>query len=321
MLEKIRKPSRAKNLFAYIIFGLICLVFVFFGVPIGSISGSGYVALVNKKVISIAEFKQNLKNEDSLGSPGEERQKETKRLILNQLINREIVFQSAQELGLNVSDNELRSQITSSPFFQEEGKFKNALYQSYLQYQRILPKTFEDRIRKSVLSARVEKLFHWAMGVSELEKERNEQMNQMQFQLKFVRISLADSHSSEEIKKWQKLLSSPRNLNKALKSQGFQWIETPVVSLKNWTYVLPEIADADELFENIFEKIPHPGLIPKLMLEGENVIIVRLEKFEIKESAEQPQNVLSLSIARAASFSWFESQRNKSKVKINHRFL
>ena len=327
MLEKIRKPSRAKSIFAYIIFGLICLVFVFLGVPIDSLSGGGgYAALVNKRVISIAEFKQSLEsakqNKNSLNPSSTERQKEEQAFVLNQLISGELIFQTAQKMGLTVSDKELRKQIISFKAFQEKGRFKQSLYQLYLSYQKISPKDFEDRLRKWIISSRVENIFDKVFHISELEKQRNRELNQFRFHLQFVKIPLGGS-SSEEIERWQNLVSTPGRLNQTLKSEGMEWVKIPEVTLKNWSDVLSRVVDEDEVFKNVLEQIPRTGIIPKLIPRGDHILVVRLDRFENKkkDSRDWVQNILSISLSRVAFSSWIQQVREKSRIKINPRFM
>ena len=326
MLEKIRKPSRAKNFFAYIIFALICLVFVFLGVPTNPISGGGAAAVVGDEVISIAQLRRMMEQQEAAGASGAERQaqlqKEQIGRLLQQLINSEVIFQSAKTEGLNVSDQELAATVRSFPVFQEEGRFKNALYQRYLSYQRLSPVHFERQIRKSLLSTRVEKLFHQSFALSHSEKERNQQMGSFQFQLKAVKILLEGLDSSKEIEKWQGLLSSPRELNRALKAQGLEWLETPEVSLKNWPQVLSSIADEEELFESVLEHLPGEGLIPKLLIDGRHIVIVRLENFRVnKEARPSPLDVFSLLSSQAVFSNWLKASQEKLRIKINPQYL
>ena len=332
MFEKIRKPGRAKSLFAYIVFGLICLVFVFLGVPIDSISGGGFAAIVNKRVISIADFKQSLeqtrKNRNSLDpSNNEERQKEDQRIVLNQLIDGELVFQSAQSSGLDVPDSELKDQIFSFPAFQENGKFKNSLYRSYLNFQRLSAGSFENKVKKWVLSARVEQLFYRIFTVSELEKERNSEVNQFQLQFKYVKIALPSENSSNEFQKWKGLISFPDQFEKELKAQKLQWIQTPLTSLSRLGESFPGVdIFSDDFFESILKQLPRSGLIPKLMVSGNDLVVVRLEKWEANKKSRkkdliQGLGLLSFPMARMSWLSWLESLREKSRVKINPQII
>ncbi|MEO0437454.1 MAG: SurA N-terminal domain-containing protein, partial [Pseudomonadota bacterium] len=61
MFESIRKPGRAKGIFAGIIFGLICFTFVFIGnPPDSSLQSGGPAAVVNSTPIPAMEFLQQL---------------------------------------------------------------------------------------------------------------------------------------------------------------------------------------------------------------------------------------------------------------------
>jgi len=218
MFEKIRKPGRAKNIFAYIVFSLICLVFIFLGVPTDPLSGAGgFAAIVDKQVISIASFYERLsflqENQGASLKQDTERQKADQRLALNQLIDEKLMFIMAQRAGLQVSDQELRNQIKSFPAFQENGKFQNSLYRNYLEATRKSPEVFENDIRKFVLLQRVEALFNRFFFISGQEKEKNSDLNNFEFQFKYVRIPL-NNLSGEDVGfgQWQDLLKNPQLL-------------------------------------------------------------------------------------------------------------
>lgn len=52
--------------------------------------------------------------------------------ILDRLIDQELLRQYAAELQLDVSDSQIQQAIVTSPIFQKDGKFDNALYQQML---------------------------------------------------------------------------------------------------------------------------------------------------------------------------------------------
>ena len=203
MFEKIRKPGRAKNIFAYIIFFLICLVFVFLGVPVDPLSGGGgFAALVNKQVISWADLSERTEqfrrqSKNSMGQNNAESQKEDTKRALNQLINEELVFQQASQASLLVSDKELRNTIINIPAFQKDGVFKNSIYRSFLNARRISASDFENKIRKWVLAGRAERLFDQALFISQMETAKNDELKDIQLQLSYVRIPLMQDSSDE----------------------------------------------------------------------------------------------------------------------------
>ena len=334
MFEKIRKPWRAKNIFAYIIFSLICLVFVFLGVPVDPLSGAGgFAALVNKKIISIADFSQRLsmlqtEQKPLMSGDNSERQKELETLALNQLINEELILQSSRKASLMVSDVELRKQVHSFPAFQEKGRFQQFLYQSYLKAQRLSAGQFEDKIRTMILLRRVQSLFSRLVFFSKKEEEKNLEVGNIHFQLKYIRIPLKNLETSgSDFQKWKDLVKKPQLLEKELKIKGFEWIESSKTSLRNWGSVLPVPVDENLLFESVLKKIPKKGLIPEVILQGDHLILTYLSGFEVKKAhLKSPeknfsQSFLSLAISQMVLSSWLKSLKNKSRIKINPKIM
>ena len=330
MFEKIRKPRRAKNIFAYIIFSLICLVFVFLGVPTDPLSGAGgFAALVDKQVISIADFYQRLslvqENQSSTLKRDTERQKADQRLVLNQLIDEKLMFTAAQTAGLKVSNQELRHQIKSFPAFQEEGKFQNSLYRNYLESTRTSPEGFENNIRTFILLQRMEKLFNRVFFISRPEKEKNSDLNNFEFQFKYVRIpfNTAVSDSAVNLGQWQNLLKSTKLVEQELKKQGLEWIQSSPVTLNNWSSALPVLVDSDELFDSVLEVVPERGLVPKLLVQADYMVLVYLTNFKVKkpQKLKLQQDILSFSISRIIFSSWIQFMKEQSHIQINPKLL
>lgn len=329
MFEKIRKPGRAKSIFAYIIFSLICLVFVFLGVPTDPLSGAGgFAAVVDKEVISIASFNQRLaffqENQSSSLKQDTERQKADQRLVLNQLIDEKLMLKAARLAGLTVSNQELRGQIKSFPAFQENGKFQNSLYRNYLESTRTSPESFEENIRNFILLQRMEKLFNRIFVISQSEKQKNSNLNNFEFQFKYVRIPLNDlSGASEDLDKWQNLVSNSELLEQELKNKGLKWINSSPVTLNSWNSALPVLVDEAELFDSVLEKLPDKGVIPKLLLKADSLIVAYLMDFRVKESSKinLSQDILSFSISRIIFSSWLQFMRDQSRIQINQKVL
>ena len=329
MFEKIRKPRRAKSIFAYIIFSLICLVFIFLGVPTDPLSGAGgFAALVDKQVISLATFYQRLslvqENQNSALKQDTKRQKADQRLVLNQLIDEKLMFKAAQIAGLKVSNQELRKQIKSFPAFQEEEKFQNSLYRNYLESTRTSPEEFENNIRTFILLQRMEKLFNRVFFISRPEKEKNSDLNNFEFQFKYVRIPLNTlSNSAVDLGKWQDLLKSTKLLEQELKKQGLEWIQSSPVTLNNWSSALPILVDESELFNSVLEVVPNKGLIPKILVQADYMVLAYLKDFKVKKSQEAKlsQDILSFSISRIIFSSWLQFMKEKSRIQVNPQLL
>ncbi len=127
-----------------IVIGLIVLSFVFAGV--GSYltsSGSGAAATVNGEEISAQELERAYQNQrqrmesqygDSIASlfSSESYLQDFRRNVLDRLIAEKLIQQKAAEMGLRVSDQQIREAVATMPEFQYDGKFDNERFKAIL---------------------------------------------------------------------------------------------------------------------------------------------------------------------------------------------
>jgi peptidyl-prolyl cis-trans isomerase D len=88
---------------------------------------------------------------------------------LESLIDRELILQEASRLGLRVTDEEVRKEISEIPSFQQDGSFDKDLYNRYITYTRQTPEYFEALQRKELLIRKVQALISDAVLVSDDE--------------------------------------------------------------------------------------------------------------------------------------------------------
>ncbi len=90
--------------------------------------------------------------------------------VLEQLVQQTLLLQTARDLGLRVSDVEIRERIRSYPVFQKDGQFVGFReYQQILKYNRIDVAGFEASLRKDLLIAKVIQLLTSGITVTEDE--------------------------------------------------------------------------------------------------------------------------------------------------------
>jgi len=157
MLERIREGSQGP--WAMGILALVILSFVFAGVGsyINS-SASSAAANVNGEEISLDELERAYQNERSrmesqFGEAFATLASDTAYLqnfrqgILDRLISEKLLDQAAQELGLRVSDQQIKSAIVNMQEFQVEGKFDNDRYLAILRQAGFQTNNFRDYMR------------------------------------------------------------------------------------------------------------------------------------------------------------------------------
>ncbi|RDV29308.1 peptidylprolyl isomerase [Alteromonas aestuariivivens] len=157
MLERIREGSQGP--WAMVIIGLVVLSFVFAGV--GSYltsSGSSAAATVNGEEISLSSLERAYQNqrarmESQYGEAvaslfaSEGYTREFRRNVLERLINEKLIEQKARDLGLRVSDEQIKQTIVQMPEFQYAGQFDNERYQAVLRQSGFQPSDFRDYLR------------------------------------------------------------------------------------------------------------------------------------------------------------------------------
>ena len=175
MLDVIR--ANAQSWGVKLAFGLIIVVFVFWGV--GGLTGgpTTVVINVNDQPITVQDFQrryvqveQNLRAQYPNVTPEEMKTMGLKRQVVQQLILEAVLTQEAQRVGLSVSPVELRRRIESFPFFQgENGTFDPKVYKTLLEAQRSSPGQFEGQLSKEMLMEKLQQEVTAGAYVSEAE--------------------------------------------------------------------------------------------------------------------------------------------------------
>ena len=153
MLQNIRERFTGK--FALVVLALICLPFLFFGVPSDFIA-TDYVAKVNGNKVSQAFFENSYRNEllryDAEGvEVPEEARSFVRGNVLNTIINNLLIDIYIDENDVQVSDEFVTKIITeNTPDFLVDGKFSKEVYYSWLNERVLEPAQFEESQRLSM---------------------------------------------------------------------------------------------------------------------------------------------------------------------------
>ena len=172
MLSYMRK--KAKSWIIVVPVGIIILVFVFF-YGFSDVRKSGkdiVIASVGERRITIAEYRTAYRNmvefyrnvyknqmtEDMIEKIG------LKQQVLEELINREILLNEAEKLDINVTPEEIRKTIVSTPVFQENGIFSQRLYKRVLGFYGISAVDYE-RDKGKELKQGIVDAVDWTGGI------------------------------------------------------------------------------------------------------------------------------------------------------------
>lgn len=178
MLDDIR--SKAQSWGVKVIFGIIIVVFVFWGVGNMGGTSAGSLAVVNGENVSPRDYvrtlrayeAQELKRTPDLLTNAE-KFNEFKRAILNEMIMGKLRLQEARRLGLVVTPHELKTVIAALPVFQDaSGKFDPELYKRILSAQNVNPGEYEASLAEDILDEKLMRYVGMGAGISEAETEK-----------------------------------------------------------------------------------------------------------------------------------------------------
>ena len=165
MLDFIR--SNAQSMGVKLIFGLIILVFIFWGVgSITDTSGGTVVAVVNGEGISASAYQQAYQQQVEAiqrSNPGITReqlaQQNVGERVLTALIMQKLLEQEATRMGVSVSAQEMRQAVeTVDAFKTKDGAFEAEIFRRMVENAYGSVGAFEKKLREELLAGKLESL-------------------------------------------------------------------------------------------------------------------------------------------------------------------
>ncbi len=175
MLDAIRKSAESWGI--KVLFGLIIVVFVFWGVGTQQGDQVTVLAYVNDEPIPIQEFGkaydrflENLRRTRPNLKPEDLNEPELKRQVFSQIINDKLLRAEAKRLNITASPFEVRKEISLIPAFQGENKrFDPEIYRRILANQSISTGEFEQDMEFSVVMRKLQEYTGLPARISEAE--------------------------------------------------------------------------------------------------------------------------------------------------------
>jgi len=178
MLKIIRELAVENPWVLKIIMGVIAVTFVitmgWWGIKM---PGQDVVASVNGHPIKVKEYRRAYNRaveyyrdmyKDKF-SPELLEQMKVRDKVLEDLVGRELWLEKAQELGLMVSDEELRESIMKMKVFHREGRFDRTLYERILTSNRMNVSDFERAQRIELLIDKMKRIVKDSVFVTDAE--------------------------------------------------------------------------------------------------------------------------------------------------------
>lgn len=213
MMEFIR--TYAHSWAVKILFGIIVVVFVFFGVNSFNAPRADVVATVNDMPILAKTYTRaleitvdNMRRSDPSVDEAALIRMGLRRDVLMKLIAEMLMEQDAKRQGITVADQELRQTILSmSLFLDERGQFDSQRYRAILARQNQSVREFEDNVRNEMLVQKLADAVTSATSMTEAETRDFFLFTRMQAVLDYVPLRAADfldavETSQEEIAAW-----------------------------------------------------------------------------------------------------------------------
>ncbi len=205
MLDLIRQ--RAQSWGVKIIFGIIIIVFVAWGVGSYQETGPSSVATVNGKPILMQDFQRELHaQEESFRamvpdiSPEDMRAMQLPQQVLSLMINHSLVEQEAKRLGITVTPREYADVVRKQPFFQgADGKFSQDAYLRFVAAQGKSVADYEQGMMREMLLSKMQDYVTSAIAVEPQEARRRAEFDLEQRVISYVLFSTDDYRQGVEI--------------------------------------------------------------------------------------------------------------------------
>ncbi len=198
LLSLMRK--HAKSYLIKVLIAIIAVVFIFyFGYSFRSREGVK-VASVNGEPITSTEYQKAYKDLlESLRRQYRDMWSENlieafdlKRQALQQLIDQRLITQEARRLGLDVTEDEIRSEIMSYPAFQFQGRFHEGRYRAVLDQNRMTPEDFERTVAQALLKDKADQFLTAFQPVTDHEVREYYRYLNLQTKVQYVAFDPAD---------------------------------------------------------------------------------------------------------------------------------
>ncbi|MBU0483729.1 MAG: SurA N-terminal domain-containing protein [Proteobacteria bacterium] len=207
MLDLLRR--KAQSTYIQVVIVIIILVFVFWGVGTNNGTGQNVVAMVNDDSVSLPEYQRAYDrtiNEyrKQLGGTIPANLLESlgiKEKVINDLVQMTLVRQGAREMGLMVSDEDVRKAIQEMEAFKNEsGIFDLNEYQQILAGSRLSVSDFEDSMKEDLLTGKVMSHLAGLAQVPEPEMARRFAYDYEEMRFSYVSFDAADFKKKVEVK-------------------------------------------------------------------------------------------------------------------------
>jgi peptidyl-prolyl cis-trans isomerase D len=203
MLKLIRDSSHNYPWLLKSIMGIIALAFVITMGWWGFDEQSGSViASVGGLTVSHDEFRRAYENTYRFYKekvPGEFKDETIKQLVVDQLIDNRTWLIAATNMGLTVTNDDLREVIMQIPDFQKNGTFDPEVYQRLLAANHLTPAIFEAMQTNEVLSNKARMIIRDAVALTPAELLEAQSLTLRQTESDPAKAAAANNRAMQDI--------------------------------------------------------------------------------------------------------------------------
>lgn len=201
-----------KGILVKVLVGLIAVVFVFWGVYAIREKPGSKIAYVNGDLITGLEYDAKYREIlDALQKQYKEYWNDSlikafqiKQRALNSLIEKRLISQESNRIGLGVTDDEVANAIFTYPAFQVNGKFDERRYRSLLNYNRMEPADFESSIKLELLGKKIQNFIKCFFPTTDMEIMNYYSYQKEKVNIGFVSFNPRDFKGKTEVKQDEK---------------------------------------------------------------------------------------------------------------------
>lgn len=178
MLKMMRKHAK----YFYVLFFIVILSFIFWGIGTVDKTGEGsIVAEVGKYKITAEEYWRTYDRvfrfyrevfKDKFDEEMEKKMK-LKEKVLDSMIDEKVLLIAAKEARITVSDKELNEAIINDPSFMKDGIFDKQVYLNRLRLNRMTPEAYEGLKRQELMLNKMRRLIWLSVDITDINSDLN----------------------------------------------------------------------------------------------------------------------------------------------------
>jgi peptidyl-prolyl cis-trans isomerase D len=182
----MRKHAR----YFYVLFVLIILSFIFWGVGTVDQSTKTSIATIGNETISLEEYWRAFDRmadvyRDVYKEQFDDKMQEALKLtVLDSLIEERVLYQVSVQAGITVSDSEVQDAVMNEPAFKRDGAFNSDIYRRTLELSRLTPQYFEESKRRELMVRKMSRLVEESVDLTPSEVKGIEGDSELEQQLR-----------------------------------------------------------------------------------------------------------------------------------------